>query len=376
MPPRVKPGELPKPVIQSGLLGAVPLNPLTVSYLAQNYCDSIVGFRDTQETLEYKKRPSLQLQEGKKRQTISLDGVFFNGFSEALYRGQLPEVILAVPSSEYLGDFLKDFVEYLGKVLSMGFFLPKKYVVKRDPVSDFIPCTVIAGSGLLFSRFMTGLVQALKVLEKDYPVLDESVRLKIVGRFVRGLLGSDEEALQAETGLSIQPGRVMDRMVAPNRIRIAGGNAQTQAIIQSVGCLHNLVVVAENQARNAVERLEFENALWRISTVIVPSLAERKVLTAAEAKKITLRIEQSIVMIGQRRQAFEDAEQVEIITGIRAGWTKKSSPAKRSIKEAVLSREDAAILNGLGFYAEAMGLDEEKRLFNQLATQIEAHCEG
>jgi hypothetical protein len=376
MPPRVKSGELPKPVIQSGQMGALPLNPLTVSCLADNYCDSILGFRDTLDTLEFKKRPSVQLQEGKKRRTVSLDGRFFNGFSEALYRGQLPEVILAAPSSEYLGDFLKDFVEYLGKVLSMGFFLPKKYVVKRDPVSDFVPCTVIAGSGVLFSRFMTGLVQALKVLEKDYPVLDESIRLKIVGRFVRGLFGTDEEAHAAEMGLASQPGRVMDKAPVSGCIRIAGGSAQTQAIIQSVACLHGLTVVVENHARNAVERLEFENALWRISTVIVPTLTQQKILTAAEARKITLRIEQGIVMIGQRRQAFEEAEQSEIITGIRSGWAKKLETGSKSIKGTTLNREDAAILSGLGYYAEAMGLDEEKRLFEQLATQIEVHCES
>jgi hypothetical protein len=95
MPPRIKLGELPKPVIQKGQFGALPLNPFTASCLAAGYCDSIVGFRDTAETLAYKKRPSFQLQEGKKSQTISLDGRFFNGYSDALYRGQLPEVVLA-----------------------------------------------------------------------------------------------------------------------------------------------------------------------------------------------------------------------------------------------------------------------------------------
>jgi hypothetical protein len=265
----------------------------------------------------------------------------------------------------------------------MGFFLPKKYVVKRDPVDDLIPCTILAGGGLLFSRFMTGLMQALKGMECDYPVLDETMRLKIVGRFVRGLLGTDDETRLVELGLSSQPGRIMPRVAAPNRIRIAGGNPQTQAIIQSVGCLHGLAVYVENQARNAVERLEFEDALWRISTVIVPALAARKLLSASEAKTMTVRAEQSIVMIGQRRQAFEESEQSDIMQGIRSGWTKKGTLSKTgkdskaggsNQPDTLLSKEDMAVLSELGYYADVLGLSEEKSLFDHLASQVERCC--
>jgi hypothetical protein len=380
MPPRIKPGELPKPVIQKGRFGALPLNPFTVSYLDTGYCDSIVGFRDTVETLAYKKRPSIQLQDGKKHSSLSLDGRFFNGYSDALYRGQLPEVILAAPSSEFMAEFLKDFTEYLGKILSMGFFLPKKYVVKRDPVDELIPCTILAGGGLLFSRFMTGLVQALKSMESDYPVLDEAMRLKIVGRFVRGLLGSDAETRLVELGLSSQPGRVMPRIAVPDRIRIAGGNPQAQAIIQSVACLHGLVVIVENQARNAVERLEFEDALWRISAVIVPALAARKLLSASEAKTMAVRAEQSIMMIGQCRQAFEDTEHSEAILGVRSGWkpktgTRKTGAAKKASEpDTRLSKEDLAVLSGLEYYAQVLGLNDEQTLFEQLASKVGSCC--
>jgi hypothetical protein len=202
-------------------------------------------------------------------------------------------------------------------------------------------------------------------------------------------LGSDDEARLAEWNLSSQPGRVISPIKVPNRIRIAGGNPQTQAIIQSVACLHGLVVVVENQVRNAVERLEFEDALWRISTVIVPALAARKLLSASEAKTIAVHAEQSIVMIGQRRQAFEETEQSDILQGLRSGWTTKTGSAKTgqaktetsktaSTKKAaapnpILSQEDVAVLSGLGHYADALGLNNEKHLFEQLADKVEQY---
>ncbi len=380
MPPRSKPGELPKPVIQRGQFGCLPLNPLTVSYLANGHASLIVGFRDTGETESFRRNPSLQLQEGKKRRTLSLESRFFNGFSDALYRGCLPEVILAAPSAEKLMDFLKDFVEYLGKVLVMGFFITKKHVVQRDPVEELIPCTILSGNGLLFSRFITGLVQELNVLGREHAALDEATRLKILGRFVRGLPSADDAAVSLESGTEALAGRVVSPLPVATRIRLAGGNRQTQLAIQSVLSAHGLITVIENQVRNPVERLEFENALWRLSTVIFPALLGHKLLSAAQARTLAPKAEQGILAIGRKRHAFDDAEPLRALGGGKpAKQPKKEAGQVESAEnkavnkdlKARLTREDVVLLAGLGHYAETLGLADEKRLFQDLAIQVE-----
>ncbi|MCE3236078.1 MAG: hypothetical protein K0Q50_2258 [Vampirovibrio sp.] len=381
MPPKHKSGELPKPIIQRGQFGCLPLNALTVSYMALGHSRVILGFRDTAETEAFKQRPTVQVQTGKQKESLSLNGKFFNGYSDALYRGCLPEVILAAPSAEKLSDFLKDFVEYMGKVLAMGFFMPKKHIIQRDPVEDLIPCTILYGNGLLFSQFVTRLVRELKGLEHEHPELNDAMRLKVLGRFVRSVPAADEESLFTQEDLAVLSGRSINVLPVPRHIRIAGGNRQTQRAIQDVLSAHGLITIIENQVHNPVERLEFENALRRISTMILPTMAERKLVTAMELKKLAVQIEQGILRIGQKRMAFEETETLS--SGKPAAKSKASSVKSTAKKEAqsvsrsgrCLGIEDLAILTGLSHYAETLGLNEEQQLFRRLATQVEVSCQ-
>lgn len=378
MPPKHKSGELPKPVIQRGQFGCLPLNPLTVSYLALGHSHAILGFRDATETEAFKQRPVLQAQTGKRKETLSLEGRFFNGYSDALYRGCLPEVILVAPAMDKLSDFLKDFVEYLGKVLAMGFFMPKKYVIQRDPVEDLIPCTILCGNGLLFSRFVTGLVRELKGLAHEHPELDEAMRLKVLGRFVRSVPAGDEDALFTQSDLTVLNGRSVTVLPVPRHIRIAGGNRQTQRAIQEVLSACGLITIIENQVHNPVERLEFENALRRIATIVLPALAERKLVSAKELKKLVSQVEQGILHIGQKRLAFEENEKLQgSVPVVKAKSSAGQSASGKGAESASRSgpswsNEDVAILTSLSHYAETLELDAERQLFTRLAQQVEA----
>jgi hypothetical protein len=379
MPPRTKHGELPKPMIKPGSFGCLPLNPLTLAYLHAEQTDLLLGYRDTTDTESFKTRPSIYIQNGAKRQALSLDGKFFNGHSEALYRGLLPEVILAAPDEMHWADFLRDFVEYLGKIVAMGFFYPKKYLLRRNPVDEHIPCTILTGNGLLFSRFITGLVQELNKMAHDYPILDETTRIKILGRFVRGIPeNGHNQAKQQDwwldpTVLQVPVGRTISLPLAPQAIRIAGGNPYTQGIIQTVLAAHGLTAILETHCRNAVERLEFENILWRVSNVIIPTLAT----TAAEKKELSPKATEGILSMGRQRQAFDANDNVDKLLG-RFNQSSLSSPiAKKVSKPAASQRDtiaingsDADMLRGLGSYAASLGMSEEQQLYESLASRI------
>ena len=326
MPPRSKPGELPKPVLQAGGFGALPVNALTLSGLHQESLDCLLGFRDSEQTLSLKARSSFQLVSGKSKANLSLAGRFFNGYSDALYRGQLPEVILAAPSAELLPELLKDLIDYIEKLAVMGFFIPGKQLIQKDAVGTLIPCTILAGGGLLFSRFITGLMTGLKALRHEHPSLDDELRLRIVGRFVRGFPAADYAEVMTQPFIQDLTGSNAPLCTFPQKILIAGGEPRTRHTIQSTLGNRGIQVLLEEQGQNPTEKLEFENALWRLSKVIVPGLIANAVISETEASKLLPRLEQSVWTIGMQRAALK--EPGKPTHNSNPGKPKKAGPSK------------------------------------------------
>lgn len=369
MPPRSKPGELPKPVLKQGNIGGLPVNVLTLSGLHHGRIHCLLGFRDTEQTRQLKNRSGFHLVKNRKKVTILLDGRFFNGYSDALYRGQLPEVILAAPSADLLPDYLNDFVDYVEKLAALGFFLPKKQLLQRDAVSELIPCTILVGGGLLFSRFITGLLSALKALRHEYPSLDEQTRLRILGRFVRGFpVAGDPDAFSGPATLPVL-GASASLIDFPCTIRIAGGDARTQARIQAVLLAQGIDTAIEGQSERAAERLELENALWRLSDVILPGLVSRELLSPAEAEALAPKLREGIRTIGLRREVLSNSEQP-----VPSGVMKKASGTSKH-PEPVLGWGDVAIMAGLNGYARDLNLTDEIRLFEKLTQQVLSCCQ-
>jgi|GEM_PF-2146519 len=375
MPPRTKPGELPKPIIRPGTLGCLPLNPFTLAYLQAGQADLLLGYRDTPETESFKQRPGISIQIGAKHQTLSLAGKFFNGHSEALYRGLLPEVLLVAAEETHLKDFLRDFTEYLHKIVNMGFFYPKKTLARHNPVDELIPCTILTGNGLLFSQFITQLSKELDRMAQEQPILDHHIRSQILGRFVRGIPDLEEnhsEVWLEPDALDVPVGRVILLPKVPTTIRIAGGSPHTQKTIQTVLASHGLTGCLETHSRNAVERLEFENILWRLSSVIMPAL----LTTNEELKRMTLQATTGIVSMGRHRQAFDSHEKPEQLLS-RFGQ-KPAKTAKKTAKtqtgtqnvNPTLQASDAELLHDLEEYAASLGMNDERQLYADLAQRI------
>lgn len=364
--PRAKRGELPKPILRQGALGFLPFNALSASFLYHGHGDLILGYRDSEQTVRLKDRNQVQLYEpGEKRNkhSLELSGRFFNGFTDALYRGKLPQVIIAMPRPDEWQTLLVDFVEYLERLLSMGFFVPKKELVKRDPVEDHIPCFILAGEGMVFTGFMAGLSHHLRQLQQQHPSLLEGMVRQISGRFVRGFSG--DAGLLAAAGSEVFEEVSAPLLPVAQVIRIAGGNAHTLETVQSVLSLHSLVTVVENRVQNAAERLELENAWQRLMRVIIPT-----VLGADEIPKVAPRVQESLLAIGRGRLAFDEADNAESISPSRS----KQNPGMTSpLGEAGLKPSDALILHGLSVTADRLGLLSEKQLFEALASRIPGH---
>jgi hypothetical protein len=354
----------------------MPLNSFTLSCLHHGHAECLIGFRDSKETLALKNNATVQVSEGRKKRLLTLTGRFFNGYSDALYRGHLPEVLLAAPSADRLPELLADVTEYIEKLAKLGFFIPRKQAVQRDTVGELIPCTVLSGSGLLFSRFITGLMSGLQSLRHEHPSINEAICVRVLGRFVRGFSEGETMEASLECITDAPAGTTPSLSAFPKNLRIAGGDLWTQSTIQNVLAAHGLTVSVENQGSNSPERLEFQNALWRVSHVILPHLVNQRLLSEEEAQTLEPQLQAGIWRVGVKRAALTESE-MPVTSKKSASTASKRATIKVATRKASGSRTplpmgwgDVAIMAGLNGYAKDLNLPKESLLFENLTRQL------
>ncbi len=369
MPPRIKQGEVPKPILKKGTLGGLPFNALTTACLQAGHTDCIIDFGQPESLPTLRAASSVQIGKGRQKFTVDLNGRFYNSYSDALYRGQLPEVILTAPSAERFPDYILAFTGYIEQLAKLGFFLPRKQIIQRDPVTELIPCTILTGEGLLFSRFITELMINLKTLQYEHPSLSDDIRMRIIGRFVRGFWDSSHGP--SELDLGPITAKLNALPIVPTQVSIAGGDLWTQGTIQTVLNSHGLQVKIPLQNDNAPERLEFQNALTRVSTVILPALITLDVLSESEVASLAPKIQEGIWTIGIKREALSESEKP---AKSGKGSKSKSQPASKPANPR-LGWSDVAIMAGLNHYAQTLHLSEESQLFGQLTQKLFSYCQ-
>ena len=361
--PRAKRGDLPKAVIRPGSFGFLPFNAVSASYLYQGVGDLILGYKDTESTQRLKSRTALELLEtGKKaKHELSIKDKFFNGMTDALYRGKLPQVLLIAPHPDDWQTLLIDTVEYLDRLLSLGFFVPKKEIIKRDPIEDYMPVFILAGEGMVYNNFITSVTHHLNQLEKNHPTFEPGMKQRVLDKFVRGFAGDEYQLSLPEGELPNQEGLAYTLLPVARIIRIAGGSPATQELIKSVLSLYSLTVIIEDGSNNAPERLELENAWERINTVVLPN-----VFKAEEAQQLADRIRDIILTIGRERKAFSDSYTLKATPAPKTG--KKNNTV--TVPQGRVKTADAILLQGLSVTAERLGMTTEKQLFEALAAKV------
>ncbi len=350
--------ELPQTAIRQGELGLFPLNQLSVSYYVAGCGSVILGHRDSDLTLAIKEQSHLKvIQMGRKKaDEVDLKGKFFNGLSDALYRGKLPQVILATPQPDELNTFLSEFLEYISSLIALGYFLPNPES-SGSPCDTLVPCYVITGDGVFFSYFLTKLLENLRMMDQ----MDEVIMKRLVGKFTRGFIEPVEGIGLLDQNQTTVPN--IQLLAVPTEIKIAGGDLGSQQTVESVLKLYGFQPEFENNSPNPVERLEFQRALWRSSNVILPYLEREKVLSSKELQETQRRVHQTIVSIGRQRKAFGDQDALD-----------KPTVGKKSPDFQLVSG-DPAIFAGLKQYADMLGLESESKMLDSLHQAVLQHVQ-
>ncbi len=293
--PKKERTDVPKTEVRAQALGMMPVTHLSLAYLAQSHCDLLIGFKDSEPARYLKEHTELKIA-GKP--SFSVKGIVFNGLSDAFYRGQLPQVILAVPEAQSVDYLVEDILEHLEKLFSLGFFIQKP---NYDPVEALLPCFVVAANGIFYHRLLYQLDKGLHNMN----VSDDRLLKRIYGKFARGLFDQfDELSYSVGSEIQLEPKRIM---------KIAGGNLQTQMTIQSTFSSHGLITSIESSVDNPAERLEFENAMRRLNLGILPTLIAGKTLTLKQAQALQAELQEAIFVIGQRRKAFDELETLDLL---------------------------------------------------------------
>lgn len=362
-------GEPPKPMVKPGLVGAYPLKAINLSFLVTGHCDLVIGQKDMPETLYLKERPTLAILDGtgsksNEKNTVDVTGKIFNGFADAFYRGKLPQIFLAQPDAGAIYHFLDEFMDYLEKLYSLGFFLAKGLPEDPmvDPVDQYIPCFVIASNGIFYNAFLKKLAESIENIHH----VSDAMERKILAKFCRGIITPGETQLY-------QQGKPI-HVEAAKRIKIAGGGSVTQSTSRSILNSHGFETTIENKADNPIERIEFENALIRSSQAIIPALTQGGRLSDGEAKDYQKRIQENIFLIGKHRKAFEEKESLEAIMMEfpETVMTKGGKSVKPALAPSLIPG-DASILSTLIKYAESLNLHEEKEGFQELKLKVNEH---
>lgn len=348
-------GEPPKPVVKAGTLGFYPVKPIALSYLYGGMADVVVGQKDADETLYLKEHPNLTFQEGQNNTTFSTAGKVYNGFSDAFYRGMLPQTFVAMPDVGSVNHFIDEFLDYFEKLVSLGFFLSKNTLLEPavDPVDQLVPCFVVASHGIFYGNIIRKMNDSLS----NIPSVSDAMRQKVLSRFTRGIMSPGEQPY-FQKGKPIEP--------EPARsIKIAGGNAGTQKTIVYILRAHGLEVSLEDRVENPVERLELENALWRVFHGILPALNQDGQISSKEVQEYQTRIKQTVKLLGRHIKAFEEQESMEAVLSDTSGFSPKSGMTRPSLMPG-----DSTLLGSLSRFAETLHLEEEKESLQLLKHKV------
>ncbi|MDX2083838.1 MAG: hypothetical protein SFZ03_00415 [Candidatus Melainabacteria bacterium] len=308
--PKRERSELPKPILQEGQLGYFPVHPLALACLHYGLGSLLIGHRDAEDTLTLKQTGTVALESGL---TLELHQRFFNGMSDAFFRGRLSQVLMVAPDAKCANDLdplVDEFADYVDKLHALGFLIPGGFV---DPVEALFPNLVLMTPGLYYSTFLSRLRQNLANM--DFSASVSGVGEKVLQKCIRGLF-VDEHHLPVDV-LSLQPSNL--------QLWLAGGSLQGQQTVQQLLERQGVRVRCFAATEAMAEALEFK----LIHNVLTQRLLYAARLPKAPKNGWQASLSQAIVQVAQSRRAIaQNQELLAFITeNLRAPDLCKKSPA-------------------------------------------------
>jgi len=332
-------GALPKTEVALETLAFYGADQYTLSLLGQERCTAVIGIKEAKLSEVLKTAPNIQLQS----QAVDIKGRFYNGLSDAFYRGVFPHVLLVSGDFVQLDAFMDDMLDHIEKMVGLGFFFQYP-----NPAEALIPNVVIACNGIYFHP----LQKKLSLMMDGLKTLDQETKNAIFAKFMRGILSDYSVIAPYQSGAKVS-------LLTPSVIKLAGGSRTNRNTVQEALEAHHLPVIIAPPHNQVIDALELENALKRVIQVILPGLNAAKALDTKTTAKLTKALQNAILDIGQHRQSFHDQYGFDFL---------EDEPQVTDVK---VTFGDLSIVRALAHYAKDAGFNESATQFDQLAKHLQ-----
>ena len=176
--------ETQQAMVQPNTIGFYPFNRLALTALAHHNASVILASPEDPFLTAYKHQQDVVLN---KKHTVNLTNRVFNGFSDAFYRGKLPELVVVSADMTRIPEFLESFLDYMEKLCSLGFFSDEDSLDSAEQLDSYIPQIIVASYGIVYSVILQHLQTALDNMGALTPWQRERLSQKLC----RGVLTSE-----------------------------------------------------------------------------------------------------------------------------------------------------------------------------------------
>lgn len=238
--------------------------------------------------------------------------------SEGFYRNQLPDVLFLWGSHpEAVQTWINDMELYLKKLLNMGFLLPTSQfsLSGQNPVDSLMPATVIVGGGFISKRIHQQWAKMVQGLNLSYFDLDQQ-EAYLQTKILRGVWMNRHESFASALSPSASLRCGVDDIQAVGsasistkpqlqRLKVAGGLANTQRQVQQALSKHGCLVSIETDGLYPMERLELEAFHDVCQRYFIPWVVGQDKATEAHYRRA---VQQVCQVIGLRKGLFDELE--------------------------------------------------------------------
>lgn len=145
-------------VVQTGTVGFYPLNSIAFSALHHRQAQCLIGMREDEASQRLRGQSEYTIG----KTTLNIQGCVFTGFSDAFYRGKLPELVVISSGMMEIPAFIEEFMDFLEKLTSLGFINASGDGEDVAVLDRYVPQLVIASYGVMYDviqeKFNTAMV--------------------------------------------------------------------------------------------------------------------------------------------------------------------------------------------------------------------------
>jgi hypothetical protein len=326
-------------VVQAGTVGFYPLNSLGLSALQHQQAECIIGTRDDAASQKLRGQSELVVD----KQTLNIQGKVFTGFSDAFYRGKLPELVIVTSGMLEVPIFIEELMDFMEKLCSLGFLTAPQEADEVAVLDRYVPQIVIASYGILFDVLLEKFQTSLANLGGFSPRQKE----RLLQKLSRGMFIEPEEGYD----LSLNPYTLFPKPLALN---LSGSKSMYTVKATQLLESHRIETHFNPNGELGVLEWEINLAHKHLLHRLFPLLKRHKIESPMSEKAFTKALDN----LGQKMGILPG-----LVTVIEKSPTLKP-------KELAVSTLDLAILHQLRILAKSVDDMELQEVFDTLLEQV------